>query len=368
MIHFGHISKQQFLKEYWQKKPLLIKNALPNFISPLSPDELAGLSCEEEFESRIVTGSTLANTWTLEGGPFDENTFKELPDREWTLLVQGVDRYINEVHQLINEFDFIPRWRFDDVMISFAALDGSVGPHYDHYDVFLLQGLGRRRWTTSRVDCNPKNFLEETPLRIMKNFIIETTWETEPGDIVYIPPEVAHHGVSLDDECITLSFGYRSYLNNELLSSLELPINKNAAYLEDPTWEINIYPAEISKSAIKQSKSLLNINELPEDFFGCFVTKLDSEDEKKFNEVRAYQMQDRLEEFGLYHLHPICRIAYQFINKKLRVFVNGEVFNFSGIDDDLVIDFSNKRQLKLDIKNRDLAEQLMSLSLIEKSI
>ena len=85
----------------------------------------------------------------MDGGPFDENTFKELPDREWTLLVQGVDRYINEVHQLINEFDFIPRWRFDDVMISFAALDGSVGPHYDHYDVFLLQGLGRRQWTTS---------------------------------------------------------------------------------------------------------------------------------------------------------------------------------------------------------------------------
>ena len=367
MIHFGHISKQQFLEEYWQKKPLIIKKALPNFISPLSPDELAGLSCEEEFESRIVTGSTSANIWTLDGGPFDENTFKELPDREWTLLVQGVDRYINEVHQLINEFDFIPRWRFDDVMISFAALDGSVGPHYDHYDVFLLQGLGRRRWTTSRVDCNPKNFLEETPLRIMKNFIKETTWDSEPGDIVYIPPEVAHHGVSLDDECITLSFGYRSYLNNEMFNSLELPINKNAVYLEDPIWEADIHPAEIPQSAIEQSKNLLNINKLPEDFFGCFVTKLDPEDEKKFNEVRAYQMQDRLEEFGLYHLHPICKIAYQFINNELRVFINGEAFNFSGIDDGLVIDFSNKRQLKLDNKNRGLAEQLMSLSLIEKS-
>jgi 50S ribosomal protein L16 3-hydroxylase len=367
MIHFGHISKQRFLEEYWQKKPLLIKNALPNFISPLSPDELAGLSCEEEFESRIVTGSTSANTWTLEGGPFNENTFKELPDGEWTLLVQGVDRYINEVHQLINEFDFIPRWRFDDVMISFATLDGSVGPHYDHYDVFLLQGLGRRRWTISRVDCNPKNFLEDTPLRIMKNFIKESTWEAEPGDIVYIPPEVAHHGVSLDDECITLSIGYRSYLNNEMFNSLELPINKNDAYLKDPTWEINIHPAEISQSAIEQSKSLLNINELPDNFFGCFVTKLDPEDEKKFNEVRAYQMQDRLEEFGLYHLHPICRIAYQFINKELRVFVNGEVFNCRGLDDDLVIDFSNKRQLKLNNKNKELAEQLMSLCLIEKS-
>ena len=368
MIHFGHISKQQFLEEYWQKKPLLIKNALPNFISPLSPNELAGLSCEEEFESRIVTGSIPINEWSLKEGPFNEKIFGQLPNSKWTLLVQGVDRYIDEVHQLISEFDFIPRWRFDDVMISFAALGGSVGPHYDHYDVFLLQGLGRRQWFTSATDCNSENYLKDTPLRIMKNFITETTWEAEPGDIVYIPPKVAHHGVSLDDECITLSIGYRSYLNNEMLSSLELPKNKNEAYLNDPAWGVNINPAEIPQSAIEQSKRLLSINEIPEDFFGCFVTKLDPEDEKKFNEVRAFKIQEEIEEFSLYHLHPICRVAYQFINKKLRVFINGEVFNCGDIDDNLVISFSNTRVLKLDNKNRVLAARLISLSLIEKSV
>jgi 50S ribosomal protein L16 3-hydroxylase len=367
MIHFGHISKQQFLEEYWQKKPLLIKNALPSFISPLSPDELAGLSCEEEFESRIVTGSISTKTWSLEGGPFDENTFKELPDREWTLLVQGVDRYINEVHQLISEFDFIPRWRFDDVMISFAALGGSVGPHYDHYDVFLLQGLGRRRWVTSSIDCNPKNYLQNTPLRIMKNFIEESAWEAEPGDIVYIPPKIAHHGVSLDDECITLSIGYRSYLNNEMLDSLELPNNTNGTYFEDPAWGVNHHPAEIPQAAIEQSQKLLNITELPEEFFGCFATKLDPEDEKKFNEVMAYQNKEEIEESSLYRLHPICRVAYQLTNKKLMVFINGEVFDCSNIDYDLVIDFANSRQLRLNNKNRALVERLISLSLIEKS-
>ena len=202
----------------------------------------------------------------------------------------------------------------------------------------------------------------------MKNFITETTWEAEPGDIVYIPPKVAHHGVSLDDECITLSIGYRSYLNNEMLSSLELPKNKNEAYLNDPAWGVNINPAEIPQSAIEQSKRLLSINEIPEDFFGCFVTKLDPEDEKKFNEVRAFKIQEEIEEFGLYHLHPICRVAYQFINKKLRVFINGEVFNCGDIDDNLVISFSNTRVLKLDNKNRVLAARLISLSLIEKSV
>ena len=367
MIHFGHISKQQFLEEYWQKKPLLLKNALPNFISPLSPDELAGLSCEKEFESRIVTGSISINKWNIEEGPFDNKIFKQLPNSNWTLLVQGVDRYIDEVHQLISEFDFIPRWRFDDVMISFAALGGSVGPHYDHYDVFLLQGLGRRQWKTSATDCTPENYLKDTPLRIMKNFITETTWEAEPGDIVYIPPKVAHHGVSLDDECITLSIGYRSYLNNEMLSSLELPSSKNDVYLKDPVWEVNINPAEIHQLAIEQSKRLLSINDLPEDFFGCFVTKLDPEDEKKFNEVMAYQNKEEIEESSLYRLHPICRVAYQLTNKKLMVFINGEVFDCSNIDYDLVIDFANSRQLRLNNKNRALAEQLISLSLIEKS-
>ena len=367
MIHFGQISKKQFLEEYWQKKPLLIKNALPKFISPLSPDEIAGLSCEEEFESRIVTGSISMNKWHVEEGPFDERIFEQLPNNKWTLLVQGIDRYISEVHQIISEFDFIPRWRFDDVMISFAALGGSVGPHYDHYDVFLLQGLGRRQWTTSVIDCNPENYLKDTPLRIMKNFIKETTWVAEPGDIVYIPPKVAHHGVSLDDECITLSIGYRSYLNNEMLSSLELPNNKNDAYLRDPEWEVNINPAEITQSVIEQTRRFLKINTLPKDYFGCFVTKLDPEDEKKFNEIRAYQTQEEIEELGFYQLHPICRIAYQFINQELRVFINGEVFSCSGIDEDLVVSFSNTRKLQLSNKNRTLAERLVSLSLIEKS-
>ena len=367
MIHFGQISKKQFLEEYWQKKPLLIKNALPKFISPLSPDEIAGLSCEEEFESRIVTGSISMNKWDVEEGPFDEKIFAQLPNNKWTLLVQGIDRYISEVHQIISEFDFIPRWRFDDVMISFAALGGSVGPHYDHYDVFLLQGLGRRQWTTSVIDCNPENYLKDTPLRIMKNFIKETTWEAEPGDIVYIPPEVAHHGVSLDDECITLSIGYRSYLNNEMLSSLELPKNKIGAYFKDPEWAVNINPAEINQSVIEQSRRFLKINSLPEEFFGCFVTKLDPEDEKKFNEISAYHVQEEIVELGLYQLRPICRIAYQHINQELKVFINGEVFNCSDIDEDLVVSFSNTRKLQLSNKNRALAERLVSLSLIEKS-
>ena len=366
MIHFGHISRQKFLQEYWQKKPLLIKNAIPGFISPLSPDELAGLACEEEFESRIITGSTLNNKWTLERGPFQESTFKNLQDKEWTLLVQGVDRYIDEIHNLINEFDCIPRWRFDDIMMSFAALEGSVGPHFDHYDVFLLQGFGRRKWTVSSIDCNHENSLEKVPLRIMKNFIEEFSWTAEPGDVVYIPPKIAHHGESLDKECITVSIGYRSYSKNEMLDSLELPHSKTNDYFKDPLWTDNLQPAEIPTSAINQVKKFLKVSELPDEYFGCFVTKLDYEDEKKFNEISNEQNKEKLENFCLYRLHSICRIAYQFIHEELIIFINGEAINSSQIDRETLINFSNSRQLYVESNSRIMAERLIAVSLIYK--
>ena len=207
MIKFGAISEQEFLTHYWQKKPLLIKQALPNFISPIPPEELGGLSLEEEFESRLITGSIHQQQWTISQGPFTEKTFENLPKIDWTLLVQGVDRQINEVHDLVKHFDFIPRWRFDDVMISYAAQGGSVGPHFDYYDVFLLQGSGKRRWELSTKFCTLDNYLNDVPLRIMERFIPEQTFEVGPGDVVYIPPKIAHHGVSMSDNCTTLSFG-----------------------------------------------------------------------------------------------------------------------------------------------------------------
>ncbi|SMN02441.1 FIG002776: hypothetical protein [uncultured Candidatus Thioglobus sp.] len=223
MIHFGKISQQQFLSDYWQKKPLLIKHALPDFISPISPDELAGLALEPEFESRLITGSIESNDWSLKNAPLNEQDFSELPAQNWTLLVQGVDRYIDEVHQLIKQFDFIPRWRFDDVMISYAATGGSVGPHFDYYDVFLLQGTGTRRWHLSTQHCKIDNYLKDVPLRIMKKFHSEQVFDVEPGDVLYVPPKVAHHGVSLDDECTTLSFGYRALSATELCEFTNKP-------------------------------------------------------------------------------------------------------------------------------------------------
>ena len=131
MIHFNSIDQATFLREYWQKKPLLIKQALPNFISPLTPEELAGLTLEDEVESRMVIQHAEQN-YELRNGPFTEEDYTKLPDTNWTILVQGVDKLIPEVHTLLEAFDFIPRWRIDDIMISYAVSGGNVGPHYDH--------------------------------------------------------------------------------------------------------------------------------------------------------------------------------------------------------------------------------------------
>ena len=221
MINLQQISLKTFLSEYWQKKPLVIRQALPDFVNPLSPDELAGLALEEEIESRLVFETPDKKPyWHLKSGPFFENDFNTLPKTHWTLLVQGVDRIIPEVYELLDHFNFIPQWRIDDVMISYAALNGSVGPHYDNYDVFLYQAKGRREWSLTTQNCNTENYIKDLELRIMNQFDIEERFILEEGDMLYLPPHVGHYGISLSDECMTYSFGYRSYQGQELWDSL----------------------------------------------------------------------------------------------------------------------------------------------------
>ncbi|MDG2353506.1 MAG: cupin domain-containing protein [Gammaproteobacteria bacterium] len=356
MIHFGAISEQEFLANYWQKKPLLIKQALPDFISPIAPDELAGLSLEDEFESRLVRGSTSDNKWSLTNGPFTDNTFSKLPEQDWTLLVQGVDRFIDEVHDLIKHFDFIPRWRFDDVMISYAAKGGSVGPHFDYYDVFLLQGSGKRRWHISSKHCKLDNYLDDVPLRIMNTFVAEQVWDVEPGDILYVPPKVAHHGVSLDDECTTLSFGYRAYSSQELFESINQTSENKNQYYQDPIWDNQNTPALIPNSATTQAQKILNIS--AEDF-ACFVTQLDTLDVKLLQHFEA----DKFDKNARYQLHPSCNIAYLLINEIPSVFINGELFNSQGFDDQAIIQFCNQRSINA-TQYLELATRLFKENLV----
>lgn len=361
MLTFGSISQEEFLAKYWQKKPLLIKQALPNFISPISPDELGGLSLEEEFESRLITGSINTQEWHLSNGPFLESDFSKLPNSDWTLLVQGVDRFIPEVENLIDHFSFIPRWRFDDVMISYADKGGSVGPHFDYYDVFLLQGSGKRRWQLSAQNCTLDNYLSDVPLRIMGKFTFDQVFDVEPGDILYIPPKVAHHGVSLDDECTTLSFGYRSYSAKEMFNN-KCPANQQDAYYQDPIWKNDKIPAFIPKSAISQANKIAPITG---EAFAEFVTKLDTLDQKILQQFEYQQQTLEFDVNAIYQLHPVCKVAYIQINQKTCYFINGLLFDNNNLDETKLTNFYNQRKITT-ADNVALSQRLFNLNLLQE--
>jgi len=199
------LSPQAFMRRHWQKKPLLIRQALPGAAAPLSRDELFALASHEAVESRLIQHR--AKGWTMRHGPFTRRQLPSLAQAGWTLLVQGVDLHVDAAHELLSRFRFVPDARLDDLMISFATDGGGVGPHFDSYDVFLLQVHGRRRWRVGRM--TDATLQPDVPLKILARFEPELEWLLEPGDMLYLPPRWAHEGVA-EGECITCSIGFRS--------------------------------------------------------------------------------------------------------------------------------------------------------------
>lgn len=206
-----------FLKEYWQQKPLLIRAAWESWANPVEPDELAGLACEPLVESRIITRREQA--WELEHGPVKESRFAKAGRDPWTLLVQSVDHHLPAVSALLDQFRFVPNWRIDDVMVSYAVDGGGVGAHFDHYDVFLVQGLGRRRWELGALCDDDTELLPHDGLRLLADFQPVEEWILEPGDFLYVPPRVAHRGTAIGDDCMTYSIGFRAPSRGELIEA-----------------------------------------------------------------------------------------------------------------------------------------------------
>ena len=219
MTVLGDLGVARFLADYWQREPVLIRQALPDFAGPLSPEELAGLACEAEVESRLVMAEGGRMPFELRDGPFGEADFQGLPEAGWTLLVQSVDRWVPAVADLLGRFDFLPDWRLDDIMISYAPVGGGVGPHYDQYDVFLLQAQGARRWRLGQ-RCTVDSPLRDHPsLKLLAEFDVTEEHVLQPGDMLYLPPGLAHDGVALEPG-LTYSIGFRAPSAAEILTGL----------------------------------------------------------------------------------------------------------------------------------------------------
>ena len=273
------LTQQQFLEQYWQKKPLLIRQAFVDFQTPISPDDLAGLACEADIESRLIQEHGEAGPWDVRSGPFTEEDFAELPPTHWTMLVQDVDKHCPEVQYLLDPFRFIPDWRRDDLMVSYASEHGSVGPHTDGYDVFLLQAMGTRHWQIGNEAIQDAELIQGLDIQILQEFEADQSWDLQPGDMLYLPPHFAHHGVALND-CMTFSVGFRAPSKMDVLDAvinamLEQELGKDR--YSDPALTVSQHPHEISQHAIAEIKQLLHASieeatPIIASALGCLVT------------------------------------------------------------------------------------------------
>ncbi len=326
----GGLTARQFMRDYWQKKPLLVRQAFTDFESPIDADELAGLALEEEVESRLVLehGET---PWELRRGPFTEETFGTLPERDWTLLVQSVDQFVPEVGELLEHFRFLPSWRIDDVMISFAAPGGSVGPHFDNYDVFLLQGHGKRNWKIGQMCNSDSPLLEHADLRILADFEQSDEWVLEPGDMLYLPPRLAHYGVA-EDNCLTYSVGFRAPSAAEVLTHftdfLGQFLTDEERYSDADAQPVSDDPHQIQHDALGRLKSLLNEHMGDErlllTWFGQFMTEPRYPELVSGEELSEEELVDSLEQGAIIIRNPSARLAWSEVDDNLLLFASGQ--------------------------------------------
>ncbi|MEN5208993.1 cupin domain-containing protein [Stenotrophomonas terrae] len=332
-----------FLRDYWQKRPLLIRAAFPDFETPVMPEDLAGLACEEGALARIVSHDRATDGWELRTGPFQEEDFPGMPDHDWTLLVQDVDKWDPEVRALTSYFNFLPRWRMDDVMISFAATGGSVGAHVDQYDVFLLQAHGQRRWQIDASESTKGKrpsleFRPDVELKLLKKFKATHDWVLGPGDMLYLPPNVPHNGVAVNP-CLTFSFGMRAPSSAELISDYldDLVADADESIrFQDPDLKLPEDPNEIDAAAMKRVVAALNALRMNDpdrlgNWFGRFITTyraagdiLPSQAPPSPEEVTA-----ELENGGVLERHPWARLAWRRATRGASLYCSGLAFQLS---------------------------------------
>lgn len=329
------LSVEAFLQDYWQQKPLLIRQAFPDIQTPISADELAGLACEEGVDAKLVIEKDGAHPWQVIYGPLDEQAFPNLPETHWTLLVNDVEKHLPECAWILDAFRFIPEWRIDDLMISFAPEGGSVGPHLDQYDVFILQVQGHRRWQVHQQTVAEDNQIAGIDLRIQKDFVAEDEWLLAPGDMIYIPPGTSHYGVATDD-CLSFSIGFRANtyedMLNDFMGFITHGLPSDLTY-KDPELSLQNHANEISANTIEQLRERFRQYLDPqhpamEKWFGRFVSDARADLVIANDEVFA-TLDDLIKQHPYVWRNPASRFAFIEQTEQVLLFVDGEDFTVS---------------------------------------
>jgi 50S ribosomal protein L16 3-hydroxylase len=344
--HLGGLTAAQFLRDYWQKKPLLVRGAFPAFSGSLAIKDLLALAQNENVQSRMVRYEN--KKWDLQHGPFSKKHFNRLTQKNWTLLVQEVNHHVPAATALLQKFSFIPHARLDDVMVSYAVPGGGVGAHVDSYDVFLLQGEGTRRWEIS--DQKDLRLIADAPLKLLKKFTPQQAWDLGPGDMLYLPPRYAHKGTAVT-ACTTYSIGFRApshqELASEFLNYLHDHILLEGMYA-DPNLKTQKHPAEISSDMLKQVQSIIKkiqLNQIViESFLGAYLS------EPKPHIFFEAPQNDLSEKkfLALAQAHGVMLAPESLmLFVKDKFFINGEMFNVNKAEKAFFVQLADQRRAYL---------------------
>ncbi|WP_224971647.1 ribosomal protein uL16 3-hydroxylase [Acinetobacter oleivorans] len=327
----GGITAEQFLAEYWQKKPLLVRNGLPEIVGLLQPQDVQELALEEHASARLIRQKDKnPNEWHVKSSPLTKGDFQKLP-KLWSILVQAVDHYSFDLSELWKKFPFIPQWRRDDIMVSYAPKGGSVGKHFDFYDVFLVQGHGHRRWQLGQMCDANTSFVPNQPLKLLPEIDVQFDEILAPGDLLYVPPGMAHYGVA-EDDCLTFSFGFRMPNVAGMMERISDQFSANSL-LQNPVVDIARKQmsqiGEINASELSHLKDLVLAQLQDSAALDAAIMSYMSEPKYPDNipeadEIEADDLKEILHEGYEVLLEPASRLLYKEKSGTLNFWGNGE--------------------------------------------
>jgi len=352
------MAPEDFLRNYWQKQPLLIRNAIPGFNGLLTRTELMKLACHEDAQSRLVIQKN--SKWNLKHGPFSDHDLIKLPKKNWTLLVQDVNHFLPSAYDLLSKFSFIPYARLDDLMVSYAPQCGGIGPHVDSYDVFLLQGIGIKLWQISAQQEH--QLVPDAPLKILKNFQPQQEWELKAGDMLYLPPNYAHHGIALKD-CMTYSIGFRAPSHHELIAQFLIYLEENLVtkgWYSDPDLQPQAHPSEISTAMQSRANSILKKIKWDrhdiENFLGVYLSEPKSHIffGQPANPLLPLIFNQKIKKNGVQ-----LDLKSRILSGKNKFFINGEMYGVSAKTYKELIELADSRKLLPPVDLSSAAQKIL---------